>query len=126
MGHGVLGVGLDGGEGNVFGALAGLRADGVDDAGEVGEEEGGVGGDAVEDVVEDGGGVGVARAASGGVEEDEGGAGVLLGLEELKKAVGRQGFGELHHGTDSVAVRGHFRTMRELLGDSYVTSGSTV
>lgn len=44
----------------------------MNDVGGVGMEEGGMGGNAAEDVEEDGRGVGVVRVACGGVEEAEG------------------------------------------------------
>lgn len=62
---------------------------------EVGVEE------AAEDVVEDVRGVGVVGVAGGGVEEGEGGVGVLFGLEEFEDAFGGEGFGEVDHGSFS-------------------------
>lgn len=76
----VVGVGFEDGEGDVFWAREVLAADEVDDAGHV-WKEGGVAGETAEDVVEDGGGVGVIRVGFGGVvEEGEGGGEVLLGF----------------------------------------------
>lgn len=66
VGHAVFGVGFEESEGHLLGAAA---ANGGDDAGRVGEEEGVVGGQAAEDVVEDGGRGEKAGAARGGVEE---------------------------------------------------------
>lgn len=71
--------------------------DGVDDVGGVGMEEGGVGGNAAEDVEEDGGGVCVVRVACGGVEEAEGGGEVGLGRDEFEEVVGSEVFGKVHH-----------------------------
>jgi len=60
-------------------------------------EEGGVGGNAAEDMEEDGGGVGVVWVARGGVEELEGGGRVGLGGDEFEEVVGREVFGKVHH-----------------------------
>lgn len=77
--------------------MAVLGLYGFHDAGRVGVKECGVGCHAPEDVVEDVGGVGVAGVARGGVEEVEGGVGVLLGGEELKETVWVEGFGKVYH-----------------------------
>lgn len=100
IGHGVFGIGFEHGEWNLFGAFAILGFDGFDDAGYFGEEVP-VGGDAVEDVVEDGGGVGVVVAARGGVEELEGREVVLLCFEEFQEMMGRQRLRKLHHGMEN-------------------------
>ena len=55
---------------------------------------------AAEDMVEDGGGVGVPRVATRRVEKSECGVRVLLGFEEFEKFLWRERFGESHHGRE--------------------------
>lgn len=56
-------------------------------------KEGGVGGNAPEDVEEDVGGVSVVWEACGGVEELESGVCGFLGFEEFEETVGGERFG---------------------------------
>jgi len=96
--HAGFGVGFEEGEGHLLVAGA---ANGGDNTWCVGEEEGGVGGQAAEDVVKDGRRGDKAGAARGVVEEAKGREKGLLGFEQLEKTVGREGFWKLHHDTDS-------------------------
>lgn len=98
VGHAGFGVGFEEDEGHLLVAGA---ANGGDNTWRVGKEEGGVCGQAAEDVVEDGGGGDKTGAARGVVEEAKGREKGLLGFEQLEKSVGREGFGKLHHDTDS-------------------------